>query len=196
LFDQSTSPTIGAIIRDIEQLYLLLSDGTSDGQTGSPENAWQETQEGGDAGAGGGDGGAADGNVDVPNGAYGSNTQVPVITVSDKSITVIAPTTISPTVAITASDGTYGSTTQSVESVISSGKLTTLTNKTISPAVAITASDGTYGGVSAGTSISIPTVTISGGKLTNMSATTVSAITLTVCDGGTIKTLTVYGTLT
>lgn len=54
LFDQSTSPTIAAIIRDIEQLYLLLSDGTSDGQTGSPENAWQDTAEGGDAGAGGG----------------------------------------------------------------------------------------------------------------------------------------------
>lgn len=54
IFDQSTSPTIAAIIRDIEQLYLLLSDGTTDGQTGSPENAWQDTDEGGPAGGGGG----------------------------------------------------------------------------------------------------------------------------------------------
>jgi hypothetical protein len=53
VFDEATSPAFASVIRDIENLYLLLTDGTSDGQTGSPENAWQDVGEnGGDAGGG------------------------------------------------------------------------------------------------------------------------------------------------
>ena len=82
VFDQSTSPTMAAIIRDIENLYLLLSTPT-DGQTGSPENAWQDTAEGGTittTGEGGGTG--------IPAG-YGEITLEVCYNGSAKNISVI-----------------------------------------------------------------------------------------------------------
>jgi hypothetical protein len=138
----------------------------TDGQTGSPENAWQDNPE----------------NGKLPTGTTTTST-------TTSTTTIISG-------GISAPNGTYGSSTLTPVITVINGDIPTITTTTISPTVAVSAYEGSFGYVSAGESISIPTIVISEGKLHRVYETTINAVNLIVCDGsGGTKLLTVYGTL-